>query len=480
MSGIFGIVSKKNCTGDLYRGTDYNSHKGQAFGGIAVLGKHPITHELDAQFKSKFKEILIEYAGAKSGIGVISADERQPLEVYSNFGKFSICMDGRIFNIEEITSDLLSKGASITQLCSNNEEIQANPIALAGKIIAEEKGIISGIERLFDMVEGSISVLLLNEKGIYAARTKYGQSPLIVGKKQDSLAVTGEPCAFKNLGYHSVRELEPGEIVLLTENGLIEKNQPNNQSQICSFLWVYTGNPASTYERENVEIVRERCGRAIARRDMTDNIKIDFVSGVPDSGIAHAIGYSNETQLPFRRPLIKYTDGYGRSYIALTQKEKNKVAELKLIPIDEIIKGASFVVMEDSMVRGTQLKNNTLTKLWDAGAKAIHLRTGCPPILFPCKYNISIRDLDELAARKAIKKLTGKFEPDNIEQFTKWNSAEYRAMVEMIRTEELRDKSHDYPCVTSLRFQRLEDMVEAIGLPKERLCTYCFDGKGVE
>ena len=476
MSGIFGAVSTKSgksCITDLFFGTDYNSHMGDAFTGLAIPGLKPDIHRLTAQFKSKFEGIIEEdgYKDAEAGIGVISADEEQPLEVYSNFGKFSICADGRIGNLEELTQKLFAEGHSFSQL-GHSKNVRPNSIELAGKIIAQEQGIIPGIEKLMDMITGSLSILLVNDKRVYAARSKYGQSPLMIGIKKDALAVTGESCAFNNLGFKPMKELKSGEIVLLTQDGLKQKKEGNGISKICAFLWVYTGYPASNYEGINVEVARYECGRALARRDMEDeNFKPDFAAGVPDSGIAHAIGYSNEAKLPFKRPLVKYNDGYGRSYIPPTQEERELVAQMKLIAIEAIANEQSMVLMEDSIVRGTQLKSYTLTKLKDAGAREVHVRPACPPLMFPCPYNVSTKAMPELITRRMIKELEGTMEPDNIEKYLDPDSPEYKRMINSI--------AEDIG-VTSLRYQRCGDMVKAIGMPADKVCTYCWTGKQVK
>jgi amidophosphoribosyltransferase len=308
----------------------------------------------------------------------------------------------------------------------------------------------------------------LNKDGIYAARDRFGYTPLIVGRRDDAWAVTAESCALCNNRFKTEKYLEPGEIVLIQEDGLIQKRPGNSCTQICTFLWIYTGFPASNYEGINTEVVREKCGRALAKHDK--DIDVDLVAGVPDSGLAHGLGYSMESAKPFRRPLVKYTPGYGRSYTPPSQETRDLVATMKLIPIKEIIEGNSVVLCEDSIVRGTQLKNFTVKKLWDAGAREVHIRPACPPLMFPCRFCLSTRSIHELAARKAIRVLEG-HDLEDVSEYIDNTSQKYKDMVEWIR------KDLD---VTTLRYQTIEDMVEAIGLPREKLCLYCWSGESAE
>jgi amidophosphoribosyltransferase len=326
--------------------------------------------------------------------------------------------------------------------------------------------LIDGIEKMFDAIDGSSSLLLLNQAGIYAARDRFGYTPLIIGKREDAWAVTSETSAFPNNGFEITKHIEPGEIILINEDGIVQRRPGGgNVSQICAFLWIYTGFPASSYEGINVEIVRERCGRYLAKRDK--DIDVDVVSGVPDSGFAHGLGYAMESGKPFRRPLVKYTPGYGRSYTPPSQQTRDLIAKMKLIPIKEVIEGNSIVVCEDSIVRGTQLKNFTIKKLWDCGARKIHIRPACPPLMFPCRFNLSTRSIGELAARKAIRSIEG-HDLEDVSEYVDHNSEKYKKMVEWIA------KDLD---VTTLRYQTVDDMVEAIGRPKEKLCLSCWTGE---
>jgi len=463
MSGVFGVVSKNNCVSDLLYGTDYHSHLGTEYGGMAVLGEHferQIHNISRSQFKSKFYEDQKKLEGNK-GIGVISDSDEQPMYLKSRFGPFCIVTVGLIENKEKLADALLARGGSFSEVGKKG----VNVAELIAKLINEGRDLLDGIEKMFAVIEGSCSLLLLHQDGIYAVRDRCGYTPLAIGKKQDSWAVTTETSAFPNLGYKPFKQLLPGEIVLMTENGLVQKRGGSKCEQICTFLWIYTGFPASNYDDLNVEVARERCGRALARRDK--DIAVDVVSGVPDSGVAHAIGYAMESGKPYRRPLVKYTPGYGRSYTPPSQETRDLVATMKLVPIREIIAGNRIVVCDDSIVRGTQLKNFAVNKLWDCGAKEVHVRPACPPLLFPCKFCLSTRTTRELVARRAIADIEGK-DPQDIGPYLDCRTEKYKQMVEWIR----RDLN-----VTTLRYQAIDDMVKAIGLPRERLCTYCWNGE---
>lgn len=464
MSGIFGVVSNKNCTNDLLYGTDYHSHLGTQFGGIAVLGDrferqiHDISH---SQFKSKFYSDCSRISGNR-GIGVISDSHEQPMFLNSKFGPFCIVTSGLLENTDTLADKLLNEGVSFSELGMDRE---VNNTELIAKIINQGDSLVDGIEKIFDLIEGSCSLLLLSKEGIYAARDRWGYTPLIIGNKDDTWAISAETTAFPNNGFKTVRELGPGEILLVTENGIEQKRPPNKQEQICTFLWIYTGFPASDYNGINTEVVRERCGAALAKNDR--DINVDLVAGVPDSGVGHALGYAMESGKPLRRPLAKYTPGYGRSYTPPSQETRDHIATMKLIPIKEVINGNSIVICEDSIVRGTQLKNFTVNKLWDCGAKEIHVRPACPPLMFPCKFCLSTRSIDELAARKAIRDIEGT-DIEDVSEYLDSGSGKYEQMIEWIR------KDID---VTTLRYQELGNMVKAVGLPEVRLCTYCWTGK---
>jgi len=467
MSGLFGVVSNNNCISSLYYGTDYHSHLGTEFGGIAFINKNgkPVKkiHEIkNSQFKSKFYEGS-DKIKSHLGIGVISDKDPQPLSFESKFGTFAICTAGLVNNKEALVKDLIQRGISFSEI----ERGEINTTELVANLINQGRSIVNGIERMYDKINGSISLLLLTKKGIYCARDRNGITPLVIGEKEGEIAVTSETCAFPNLGFSIKKYIAPAEIVFISKKGLEEKNKTRRQGKICAFLWIYTGFPASSYEGINVEKTRENCGKFLAK---ADNIKADLVSGVPDSGISHAIGYAIESGLPFRRVLLKYTPGYGRSYTPLSQELRDRIAMMKLIANETIAKGNRIILCEDSIVRGTQLKNYTIAKLMQAGAKEVHIRTACPPLMFPCIYNLSTRSLDELIARRAIKALEGK-DIEDVSEYLNPKSEKYTKMVEWIAK---------YLGATSLKYQLLDDMVKAIGLPKEKLCLYCWIGKGIQ
>ena len=463
MSGIFGVITKEDCREDLFYGTDYHSHLGTQFAGLAVWGEHGLLRKIhdikSSQFKTKFFEDYKHMPGTM-GIGVISANDEQPITINSKFGPFAIVTNGFIENTQELAKELFKKGYSFSEIIDG----KVNLSELAAKLILNGKTIIEGIEYMFSKIHGSCSLLLLNKEGIYIARDRYGYSPLIVGQKGKDWAVTTETTAFHNLGYKVVKEMQPGEIALLTHSGLKMRRKGNACNQICSFLWVYTGFPASSYEGMNVEMSREACGRCLAKND---DIRPDMAAGIPDSGTAHAIGYAMESGVPFRRPLVKYTPGFDRSYTPATQQRRDLIARMKLIPIEEIVSGKSIVFCDDSIVRGTQLKNYTIHKLKECGAREIHFRIACPPLMFPCKFNYSTRSLTELAARRAIRAIEGK-EVKDTKEYLDEDSFKYKKMVDWIT----RDLG-----VTSLKYQKLKDMIDAIGLPEKNLCIYCWTGK---
>ena len=463
MSGIFGVASKDDCADILFYSTDYHSHLGTEYGGIAILGDEFMRqiHKISqSQFKSKFYDDYKQMKGNK-GIGVISALEEQPIYLNSKFGPFCIVTNGFIENAEELVEGLFKKGISFAEVTKGG----VNTTELVAKLIGRGDSIVNGIEKMFCRIKGSCSLLLLNKDGVYAARDRFGYSPLIVGERDGVFAVTSETCAFPNNEIKITKYLEPGEIVLITERGIEQKKSGGDVNQICAFSWIYTGFPASSYEGINTEVVRERCGRILAKHDK--DIEVDVVSGVPDSGTAHAIGYAIESRGPYRRPLVKYTPGYGRSYTPPSQETRDLVAKMKLIAIKEIINGNRIIVCDDSVVRGTQLKNFTVKKLWEAGAKEVHVRPACPPLMFPCKFNLSTRSIQELAARRAIRNIEGD-DIGDVSEYTDCNSKKYKKMIKWI--------ANDIGA-TTLRYQTVDDMFEAIGLPKEKLCLYCWTGK---
>ncbi len=467
MSGIFGIVSSNDCISDLYYGVDYHTHLGTQYGGVAFIDENgnPVKKIRDistSQFKSKFHTWAGE-AKSNLGIGVISDKDPQPLCFKSKFGLFAICCAGLITNKDVLVDELIKKGVSFSEI--PNGEI--NSTELIASLINQGDSIIDGIEKMYEKIQGSSSFLLLTKEGIYAARDKNGVNPLIIGEKENETAIASETCAFPNLGFKIRKYIEPGEIVFVDKKGVEVKKKGSSVNKICTFLWIYTGFPASSYEGINAETVRENCGECLARRD---NVEVDVVAGVPDSGTAHAIGYAIASGKPYRRVLLKYTPGYGRSYTPLSQEERDRIALMKLIPNEDTIKGNRLILCEDSIVRGTQLKNFTVTKLKNAGAKEIHVRPACPPLMFPCIYNLSTRSIHELISRKAIRALEGK-DIEDVSEYLDPNSEKYKKMLDWIA----KDIGID-----SLRYQLLDDMVQAIGMPKEKLCTYCWTGKGVQ
>jgi len=464
MGGFFGVVSKQDCASDLFYGTDYHSHLGTMRGGLAVETPHGITrfiHDItNAQFRFKFEDDIQRMHGTK-GIGVISDYEDQPLIIGSHLGAYAIVTVGAITNVDELAQKMFGRKTFHFSEMSGG---QINPTELVATLIDQEDSFEDGIRRAHEEIEGSCSLLLLAEEGIYAARDKLGRTPVVVGEKQGSLAATLETCALPNLGFEIKEYLGPGEVVLLTEEGIERKKPPGHRLQICGFLWVYYGYPASHYEGINVETVRNRCGVALARND---SVEIDMVAGIPDSGTGHAVGYANEAMVPFRRPFVKYTPTWARSFMPQDQAVRDVVAKMKLIPVTELIEGKRLLFCEDSIVRGTQLKD-TIQRLYDCGAREVHMRPACPPLVYSCKFLNFSRSRSELdlAARKAIGELERTHDEDLCE-YARAGSGKYCAMVDSIR-ERLR--------LSSLRYQRLEDLVEAIGLPKEKLCTYCWDG----
>ncbi len=467
MSGIFGIVSNNNCISNLYYGIDYHSHLGTQYGGIAFIDKDglPIKkiHNIsNSQFKSKFYEGSEEIKSSL-GIGVISDKDPQPLSFASRFGPFAICCAGLITNKEALVEELIKKGISFGEISGRG----INTTELIANLINQGDSITNGIEKMHEKIEGSISLLLLTKEGIYAARDKAGVTPLTLGEKENETAIASETCSFPNMGFKIRKYISPGEIIFISKKGIETKKEGNSHQKICAFLWIYTGFPASCYEGINAEEARENCGKCLAKRD---NVDADLVSGVPDSGTAHAIGYAIESGINFRRVLLKYTPGYGRSYTPLTQSERDKIALMKLIANEATIKGNRIILCDDSIVRGTQLKNFTITKLKGAGAKEVHVRAACPPLMFPCVFNLSTRRLHELVTRRAIRALEGK-DIEDVSEYLDPDSEKYKKMIEWIAKD---------IGVNSLMYQRLDDMIGAIGLPKERLCLHCWTGKGIQ
>jgi amidophosphoribosyltransferase len=451
---------------DLFYGTDYHSHLGTRRGGLAVSGGNGfarIIHNIEnAQFRSKFEDDLPNLAG-QMGVGCISDTEDQPLIISSHLGNYAIVTVGRINNISALVEKAFLKRETHFSEMSGGE---INPTELFATMINEGKTFAEGIQLAQEAIEGSCTLLLLTPEGLYAARDRFGRTPLILGEKDGSFCATMETCAFPNLGYRLHRELGPGECVRITAEGVEQLVPPGETQRTCTFLWIYYGYPASTYEGQNVEQARNRCGAALARRD---DQEVDLVAGVPDSGTAHAIGYANEAKIPYCRPFVKYTPTWPRSFMPQNQDVRDLVARMKLIPIRELIQDKRLLFCEDSIVRGTQLKE-TIQRLFDCGAKEVHMRPACPPLVHGCPYlNFSTSKSElALAARRAISELEEGGEAD-LGKYADPESDAYRAMVSRIAR---------HLNLTSLRYQTIPDMLEAIGLPTEKLCTYCWDGRG--
>lgn len=463
MSGLCGVVSKDNCSELLLFGTDYHSHLGSQLAGLAVKGEkfQKKIHDISqGQFKSKFSNAYQEMEG-EMGIGVISDSDAQPLLIHSRHGAYALAYAGLIDNKQEIANELFKRGSVFTETSNGN----VNAVELLAKIIETRPSLTDGIKAVYEMIDGSASILVMTGDSIYVARDALGRTPLVIGEGEAGYMVASEAHAFMNLGFTMVKELGPGEIVRLSQSGYEVLQEPGEEMKICSFLWIYTGYPASSYEGISVERVRERCGGALAKRD--NDIEADLVAGVPDSGVGHGIGYAMHSQIPYRRVLVKYTPGYGRSYIPPNQTIRDQVAKMKLIAVPDVIKGNRLVLCEDSIVRGTQLKNFTIQKLKEAGAEEIHMRPACPPLMFPCKYALSTRSVEELVARRAIRSMEGDIDK-NLDEYLDENSDAYQRMIDWIA---------DHLNLNTLRYQYLDDMIEAIGLPKEKLCLYCWTGK---
>ena len=471
MGGIFGVASKSSCTLDLFFGTDYHSHLGTRRGGLAVYGPNGFNRSIhnieNTPFRTKFDGDLNELEG-NLGIGCISDNEPQPLLVQSHLGSFAITTVGKINNMEELVDISYKNG------CTHFLEMSGgsiNPTEMVASLINQKSTIVEGIQYVQELVDGSMTLLLLTPKGIYAARDRVGRTPVILGKKEDAFCASFESFAFFNLGYETYRELGPGEVVFLTPESAETLVKPREEMKICSFLWVYYGYPTSTYEGINVEEMRYECGKKLAQRDaQRENVKPDLVAGVPDSGIAHAIGYANESGIPFSRPFIKYTPTWPRSFMPTQQSQRNLIARMKLIPVEALIKNKSLLLIDDSIVRGTQLRETT-EFLYSSGAKEVHIRPACPPLLFGCPYLNFSRSKSEmdLITRRIIADREG----DNVSEevladYANPDSANYKEMLEEI------GRQLNF---TTLHYHRLDDLTTSIGLSQCKMCTHCFDGK---
>jgi len=468
MSGFFGVVSKKDCVMDLFFGVDYHSHLGTKRGGMTVYGKEGFRRSIhnieNSPFRTKFERDVEEFDG-NLGIGCISDSEAQPLIINSHLGSFAITTVGRINNMDELKEECFASGK--VQFLEMSRGL-LNQTEMVAALINLKSDVIEGISYAQERIKGSMSIMLLFKDKIYAARDKYGRTPVVIGKKKGAHCVSFESSAFLNLGYRHVCDLGPGEIVSLTEETITKEKAPYQTMKMCSFLWTYYGYPTATYEGVNVETMRYKCGQLLRRRD---DVEADAVAGVPDSGVAHAIGYSNESKISYTRPFIKYTPTWPRSFMPSSQAQRNLIAHMKLIPVQELIYNKKLVLIDDSIVRGTQLKETT-EFLYELGAKEVHVRPACPPILFSCKYLNFSRSTSEmeLITRKVIAELEGVevVSDEMVQEYVDPDSPKYLKMVEEI------GKKMKF---NSLKYHRLDDLIEAIGLEPCKLCTYCFNGK---
>ena len=467
MGGMFGVVSRKDCVTDLFFGVDYHSHLGTKKGGLAVYGENGFNRAIhnisNSPFRTKFENDIKGMSG-KMGIGCISDNEPQPLLINCRLGSYAIVSVGRVANMEELIQDTFDNGHTHFLEMSGGE---VNQTELIAAMINQKDNYVDGIINVLRKVKGSISFMLMTKDGLYLVRDKLGRTPLNIGKGENGFCASFESHAYINLGYSLYKELGPGEVCFMTSEEVKTLVESNDQMKICSFLWVYYGYPTSCYEGRNVEEMRYECGRLMAQRD--DIKDIDLVAGVPDSGIAHAIGYSNESHIQYGRPFIKYTPTWPRSFMPQIQADRNLIAKMKLIPIASLIKGKSLLLIDDSIVRGTQLRDTT-EYLYNSGARAVHIRPACPPIMYGCPYlnfSRSTSDMD-LITRRVIRKREGENDINMLETYSDPDTPEYNAMVEEIRKE---------LNFTSLRFNRLDDMLQAIRLDSDKICTYCFNGK---
>ncbi|MBQ7238138.1 MAG: amidophosphoribosyltransferase [Bacteroidales bacterium] len=468
MAGFFGSISTTSCVADVYYGTDYNSHLGTRRGGMvtydAELGFKRAIHSLEnSYFRTKFEDEFPKFKG-NSGIGIISDTDAQPQLFNSHLGRFAICTVAKIVNIEEIANQLLSEGMHLTEFSSG----KINPTELVGCLIVRGKSFVDGIENVFRTVRGSCSMLLLTEDGIIAARDSWGRTPIVIGKKEGAYGIASETTSFPNLGYEIEKFLGPGEIVRVTADKMEVLRPANRKMQICSFLWVYYGFPTSDYENRNTEEVRNAIGYAMGKADKTE---VDCACGIPDSGTGMAIGYAHGHNCPFMRAVSKYTPTWPRSFTPQLQEQRNLVAKMKLIQNKAILKDKKVLFCDDSIVRGTQLRDNTAC-LYEAGAKEVHMRIACPPLIYGCRFInfTSSRSDMELITRRIIAELEGEAaaqDQERLKVYATTDSPEYQKMVQIIQ---------ERFGLTSLKFTKLEDLIEAIGLDKSQVCTHCFDG----
>ena len=465
MGGIFGTISKKSCVADLFYGTDYNSHLGTRRGGMATYSEDKgfvrSIHNLESSyFRTKFESTLDRFEGSKSGIGVISDTDAQPLVVNSHLGAFAICTVAKIVNIDELTRQLLAQNMSFSEMSTG----RTNPTELVAQLLVQSDSFTEGIENVYRHIKGSCSMLILTAHELICARDSWGRTPIVIGHKEGAYAASSESTSFPNLDFETVYEVGPGEIVRLTADGMEQLRPANKKMQVCSFLWVYYGFPTSTYEGKNVEEMRFANGYSMAK---TDDVEVDCCSGIPDSGTGMAMGYAAGMGIPYQRCIAKYTPTWPRSFTPSNQAMRSLVAKMKLIPNKAMLRGKRVLFCDDSIVRGTQLRDNVRV-LFDAGLRECHMRIACPPLVYGCPFiNFTSSKSDmELITRRIIERFEGDANK-NIEKYATTGSPEYRRMVDAIAQE---------LGLTSLRFNSIEQMVKAIGLPKCQVCTHCFDG----
>ena len=466
MGGFFAVASKQDCVFDLFFGTDYHSHLGTRRGGMAVYGRdgfdRAIHNIVNSPFRTKFEKEANEMKGYM-GIGCISDYEPQPLLIRSHHGTYVISTVGKINNMEELENELFRSGHTHFMEMTTGE---INATELVATLINQKESIVDGIQYAQEKIDGSLTIQLLTPKGIYLARDKMGRTPVAIGRKEGAFCASFESFAYLNLGYEEYRELGPGEIVVMTPEAVVTLVKPGEKMKICTFLWVYYGYPSSSYEGISVEQMRYNCGKLLARRD---NVDADTVAGVPDSGTAHAVGYANESGIPFSRPFIKYTPTWPRSFMPTIQSQRNQIAKMKLIPVHDLIKGRRLLLIDDSIVRGTQLRETT-EFLYRSGAREVHIRPACPPLIYGCRFlNFSRSSSDmDLITRRIIQRLEGRQDDEILQEYTNPDSDKYHDMVEAIGRE---------MNFSSLRYHRLDDMIQSVGIDPDQLCTYCWNGK---
>lgn len=467
MGGFFGVTKHEECVTELFYGVDYNSHMGTKRAGIATCHGGIFTRSIhnieNSYFRTKFEGDLKDFSG-NDGIGVISDTDAQPIIVNCHLGKFAIVTVARINNIGQLEKELLAKGH---HFCEHSYDI-INPTEMIAALISEGSDIVSGIENVYRRVKGSCSMLLLLDGKIIAARDRLGRTPIVIGKKNGSHAATSETCAFPNLGYEIEYNVGPAEIVEITPDSIKQLKAPEKDMQICAFLWTYYGYPPCEYEGRNVDMMRYQSGLNVGKED---NTEIDCVSAIPDSGIGMALGYAQGKGVPYLRGIVKYTPTWPRSFTPSTQERRELVAKMKLIPNAALLRDKRVAFCDDSIVRGTQLRDN-IQDIYDSGAKEVHIRISCPPLIYPCKFlNFTASKSDlELITRRVIEEFEGCHDK-NLEAYSTTGSPEYERLVERIR---------EIFKISSLKFSSIENVVESIGLPKCKICTHCFDGSSYE